>query len=412
MTGGEAAVPADPLAKAADNSPMKYSPYIYFTVFDDLDNGNDTDANAAEPASDSVEMYKLRALRDQEELKALKSLLSESGQRPNDEIDFFRKQLADIETVHSKCFDVRRQLGAAELQLAKVQSELKEKTDEVIRLKCDDAAVRQQVADCNTSAALAAVEIQAQKEENKRLRLQMEDASRHSAAYARQGWDEAERRQQQLADLERRLVDAQAQNKPAPASPNASLLLQLERTAARAALLEDQNRSAQKGMDDLFRQLTDVSRQKVALEGQARSDQETIAALRSQLRGTREPPVASTAADNKRLADLSEVNSTLLALTKNGQFQQDLARPLVKIALTAWSGANVSHISEAQLESARLDDGVGRVYPRLKAFEAVCDAAKIRFPVDHIQQSKTELSRQAVLEAFGPDFVALHLLNA
>jgi chromosome segregation ATPase len=394
-------------------------------VFDDKDSvvADPDDAPEAEPepvsAPDPVDEYKVRALRDQEELKALKALLAESGQRPNDEIEFFRKQLADIETVHSKCFDVRRQLGAAELQLSKVQSELKEKSDDVIRLKCDDAGLRVQVAESNNTAALLAVELQAQKEENNRLRLQMDDASRHSAVHARQGWEEAERRQQQVVELERHVATLQRQveeasGKPVPASPNAALLLQLERTAERASQLEDQNRSAQKGMDDLFRQLSDMSRQKVALEDQARSDQQTIAALRRQLDQYQNQPSAApvvSAADKKRLVDLAEVNSTLLALTKESQFQQDLERPLVKVALTAWSGANVSHISESQLESARFDEGVARIYPRLKAFELVCDAARIRFPVDHIQQHRTELSTQAVVEAFGPEFVALHLIS-
>ena len=32
------------------------------------------------------------------------------------------------------------------------------------------------------------------------------------------------------------------------------------------------------------------------------------------------------------------------------------------------------------LESARFDEGVKRIFPRMKEFEKVCDAAKIKFP--------------------------------
>ena len=49
-------------------------------------------------------------------------------------------------------------------------------------------------------------------------------------------------------------------------------------------------------------------------------------------------------------------------------------------------------------------------YPKLKAFEKVCDASQIPFPVDHITAGKTELSPQAVASTFGPDFVAKHHL--
>jgi hypothetical protein len=51
---------------------------------------------------------------------------------------------------------------------------------------------------------------------------------------------------------------------------------------------------------------------------------------------------------------------------------------------------------------------VARIYPRMKAFEQVCDKARIRFPVDHILAKRTELSQEAVTYAFGPDFVAKH----
>lgn len=58
--------------------------------------------------------------------------------------------------------------------------------------------------------------------------------------------------------------------------------------------------------------------------------------------------------------------------------------------------------------SFRFHRSVARIYPRLKQFERVCDAARIRFPVDHVISRKTQLSVQHVLTTFGPDFVARH----
>jgi len=49
------------------------------------------------------------------------------------------------------------------------------------------------------------------------------------------------------------------------------------------------------------------------------------------------------------------------------------------VALDCWGGSAAGHTPE-EVEEARFDDGVGRVFPRMKAFEAVCDAAKIKFP--------------------------------
>ncbi len=111
--------------------------------------------------------------------------------------------------------------------------------------------------------------------------------------------------------------------------------------------------------------------------------------------------------DKKRLADLQEVNDTLLRFARERAFQEDLKRPLVKVALDLWGGDTKNH-SETEMEAARFDEGVARIYPRMKAFELVCDKARIKFPVDHILVGKTELSQEAVTYAFGPDFVAKH----
>ena len=104
-----------------------------------------------------------------------------------------------------------------------------------------------------------------------------------------------------------------------------------------------------------------------------------------------------------------QVNDTLLRFARERAFQEDLKLPLVKVALDLWGG-DTKNYTEAQMEAARFDDGVARIYPRMKAFEQVCDKARIKFPVDHILANKTELSQEAVTYAFGPDFVDKHHL--
>ena len=95
-----------------------------------------------------------------------------------------------------------------------------------------------------------------------------------------------------------------------------------------------------------------------------------------------------------------QVNDTLLAFARERAFQEDLKRPLVRVALDCWDGKAELHPEEVR-ERSRFDDGVVRIYPRMKAFELVCNAAKIKFPIDHIVAGKTELSKEAVTYNFG-----------
>ena len=46
------------------------------------------------------------------------------------------------------------------------------------------------------------------------------------------------------------------------------------------------------------------------------------------------------------------------------------------------------------------------VYPALTALDELCSKAAIRFPIDHIMAGKTELCKEALTYAYGPDFVA------
>ena len=81
------------------------------------------------------------------------------------------------------------------------------------------------------------------------------------------------------------------------------------------------------------------------------------------------------------------------------------------MALDCWAG-DTKNYTEEQMESARFDDGVKRIFPRMKEFEKTCDLAKIRFPIDHLIAKRTELSQEAVTYAFGPEFVAKHHIAA
>ena len=54
----------------------------------------------------------------------------------------------------------------------------------------------------------------------------------------------------------------------------------------------------------------------------------------------------------RRIFPIMQVNDTLLRFARERAFQEDLARPLVKVALDCWGG-DISKHSEAQLEAAR-----------------------------------------------------------
>ena len=101
---------------------------------------------------------------------------------------------------------------------------------------------------------------------------------------------------------------------------------------------------------------------------QARGDQDTIRQLRDALAKANMPPApVVTAEDQRKFADVIEVNRTLKELAGDKAFQQDLQRPMVQVALLAWSGASTAHLPGETLEAARFDEGVSRVYPRLKS---------------------------------------------
>ena len=120
-------------------------------------------------------------------------------------------------------------------------------------------------------------------------------------------------------------------------------------------------------------------------------------------------PKYRDAKDVKRLQDLELINDTLLSFARDTEFQQDLIRPLVRVAVDLWKGVNSSH---ADMESAKFDAGVIRIYPKLKSFEQQCSSAGLdQFPIDHVEARRTELSAEAVTKSFGALFVSNYYLN-
>jgi hypothetical protein len=196
-------------------------------------------------------------------------------------------------------------------------------------------------------------------------------------------------------------------------------------TASRAARLEAdahvgelkaQLRKADEDLLQRTKQLADMTTEKAAADRRAVDGEARVALLQQETKIVRdklEELLAKQAAedrkDKRRVADLREVNDTLLQIARNRRIQELLKTAKVKVALACWGGSSAAQqLSEAELESVRTDPGVIELFPKLKEFESVCDRAKIRFPVDHIEAGWTELSEDAVTYAFGPDFVALH----
>ena len=51
------------------------------------------------------------------------------------------------------------------------------------------------------------------------------------------------------------------------------------------------------------------------------------------------------------------------------------------------------------------------VYPALTALDELCSKAAIRFPIDHVLAGKTELCKEALTYAYGPDFVTKYAVR-
>ena len=61
------------------------------------------------------------------------------------------------------------------------------------------------------------------------------------------------------------------------------------------------------------------------------------------------------------------------------------------------------------MEAARFDDGVARIYPRMKAFERACNEADIPFALDHVLAQRTHLTEEFVGYAVDPSFATKYV---
>ena len=117
--------------------------------------------------------------------------------------------------------------------------------------------------------------------------------------------------------------------------------------------IQQQRTNDEKRAIELETKLNDMSQRNSTLVEATKFDQGTILTLRRQLNELQAQQAKNDATDTQRLNDVTEVNELLLSFHSDPQFQSDLSRPLVKVALECWGGQTISHIPEDQLEAAR-----------------------------------------------------------
>ena len=160
----------------------------------------------------------------------------------------------------------------------------------------------------------------------------------------------------------------------------------------------------------LQRRVSELEGVKVYLEEQVRSNVQEMEALRRAATEWEAHRREEEETDDQRLQYIRAVNQHLAAFAADTTFQADLNRPFVKIALDCWGGEHIDHYTEAQLHDCRHDEGVVRVYDRLRAFEHICDEAAVKFPIDHLTLRLSELSEEAVKYSYGVAFCHKHHL--
>ena len=139
---------------------------------------------------------------------------------------------------------------------------------------------------------------------------------------------------------------------------------QIDTLTEQLSQLQQQRMNDEKRATELETKLNDMKQRNTTLAEATKFDQQMIVSLRKQLNELQTKQDKNDATDTQRLNDVKEVNELLLNFHRDSQFQSDLSRPLVKVALECWGGQTISHIPEAQLEAARFDEGVIRIYPR------------------------------------------------
>jgi len=109
--------------------------------------------------------------------------------------------------------------------------------------------------------------------------------------------------------------------------------------------------------------------------------------------------------DPVKLENIRLINDQLKKLANDFQVQADLRRSPVKEAMKIWGGEDTSHLSPADMDKIQADDGVARVYPKLKELQLLCDGAKIKLPIDHVKAKRPKLTAEHITASYGSDFV-------
>ena len=354
-----------------------------------------------------------RALADAAEIERLKKSLglaqssadkaaADGLKKDRDEIDRLRQQLTLVDTRAAAAVAdalaqgdkdkeeierLRQQLVATDATVVDLQSRLRVAMANAGDRAAADAQhqrdrddldrLQRELASCAAAKASANKALEAQRAQAAKdradsdatvasLRRQLaEGGSKDAAELAslRKLMDEREKQSwSELSAMQRQLEDALSATQPQP-QPQADV--DVDALRRRIADLEKQRGLDLASITDLRKQLDALSRARASLEARAVADQATIDDLRRQLDQHLQKQVASDDADVKRLADLQEVNDTLLRFARERAFQEDVKRPLVRVALDLWGG-DAKDYTEEQKEAARHDDGVARIYPRMK----------------------------------------------
>ena len=117
------------------------------------------------------------------------------------------------------------------------------------------------------------------------------------------------------------------------------------------------------------------------------------------------PSSSKPSLDPVKLENIRLINDQLRKLANDFQVQADLRRSPVKEAMKIWGGEDTSHLSPADMDKIQGDDGVARVYPKLKELQLLCDGAKIKLPIDHVKAKKTKLTAEHIVASYGTNYV-------
>ena len=108
------------------------------------------------------------------------------------------------------------------------------------------------------------------------------------------------------------------------------------------------------------------------------------------------------------LESIRSINGLLQMLSRDEDFQDDLKLEKVKIALNHWTGS-IRLPPEQYIKQLGDDSRVQKVYPKLKMFQAVCQAANIlKLPIDHFILGKPKLDADILKTNFGAEFCVKH----